>query len=67
MSDRHAERERAMRELAARLFFTVERRGFRYDLHRDLDGEEPVHRDGLTLDEAEELLSTWKMHGAHGG
>ena len=56
-----------MRELAARLFFSVKRRGARYDLRRDLEGEEPVDRDGLTLDEAEELLSTWKMRGAHGG
>jgi hypothetical protein len=66
MSDEQ-EREKAMRELAARLFFSVKRRGSRYDLHRELDGEEPVHRDGLALDEAEELLSTWKMRGAHGG
>ena len=66
MSDEQ-EREGAMRELAARLFFSVRRRGSRYDLRRELDGEEPVHRDGLTLDEAEEVLSTWKMRGAHGG
>jgi hypothetical protein len=67
MSDEHAKRERAMREMASRLFFSVKRRGSRYDLRRDLEGEEIVQRDGLTLEEAESLLTTWKMRGAHGG
>ena len=60
-------RERAMLELAGRLWFKVEKRGSRYDFYRDTDVREPVRRDDLTLEEAEELLSTWKMRGFHGG
>jgi hypothetical protein len=34
---------------------------------RDLDVEKPVRREGLTLDEVEEVLNTWKLRGPHGG
>jgi len=27
----------------------------------------PVRHEGLTLDEVEEILNTWKLHGLHGG
>jgi hypothetical protein len=66
MSDRDA-REKAMLELAGRLWFKVEKRGSLYDFYRDTDVSEPGRRDDLTLAEAEELLSTWKMWGFHGG
>jgi hypothetical protein len=67
MGNGYAEREKAAEELAARLFFRMERHGERYSLCRDVDVREPVRREGLTLDEAEVLLDTWKMQGAHGG
>lgn len=60
-------REREMEELAAQLLFRVEKHGSRYSLLRDVDVSSPVRRDGLTLDEAEELLNTWKLRGFHGG
>jgi len=28
---------------------------------------QPVRLDGLTLDEVEETLTTWKLRGPHGG
>jgi hypothetical protein len=67
MAGPYVERERAVEQLAARLFFKMEKRGERYSLCRDVDVREPIQRDGLTLDEAEALLDTWKMQGAHGG
>ena len=66
-ADGEIEREQAMYALAAQLFFRVEKHGWRYNLCRDVDVREPVRRDSLTLAEAEELLGTWKMRGAHGG
>ena len=66
-ADGEIEREQAMYALATQLFFRVEKYGRRYDLCRDVDVREPVRRDSLTLAEAEELLGTWKMRGAHGG
>jgi hypothetical protein len=62
-----AEREQAMMELAGRLFFSVEKEGDRYRLYRDVDVSRPVSREGLTLGDAEDLLSTWQMRGFHGG
>jgi hypothetical protein len=66
-ADGEIEREQAMYALAAQLFFRVEKRAGRYSLCRQVDVREPVVRDDLTLAEAEELLGTWKMRGAHGG
>jgi hypothetical protein len=62
-----AEREAALQTLAAKLFFRLEKTGSGYSLYRDVDVHEPVHREGLTLGEAEELLGTWKLRGEHGG
>lgn len=61
------DRERAMQALAGQLLFHVEKHGSRYSLCRDVDVSAPVRRDGLTLEEAEELLNTWKLRGFHGG
>jgi hypothetical protein len=61
------DRERAMQELAGQLLFRVEKHGERYSLCRDVDVSSPVRRDDLTLEEAEELLNTWKLRGFHGG
>lgn len=60
-------REREMEKLAGQLHFRVEKHGERYSLCRDVDVSSPVRRDDLTLDEAEELLNTWKLRGFHGG
>ena len=62
-----AEREQALLDLAARLYFTVEKRGSRFSLFRDVDVRRPVRRDDLTIKQAEELLETWKLRGFHGG
>lgn len=67
MTDRAADREEKMRKLAAQLFFDVEKHGSRYTLYRDVDVPEPARREDLTLEEAETLLDTWKLHGFHGG
>ena len=67
MQDSEAEREARLRELAAKLFFTLERQGLRFALYRDVDVSQPVRRDGLTIDEAEDVLNTWKLRGPHGG
>ena len=67
MQESEAEREARLRELAAKLFFTLERRGLRFALYRDVDVARPVRRDGLTIDEVEDVLNTWKLRGLHGG
>jgi hypothetical protein len=57
----------ALRELASKLLFTIERRGSRFALYRDVDVPKPVGHDDLTLDEVEDILNTWKLRGPHGG
>jgi hypothetical protein len=61
------EREAHVRALAERLEFTVERIGDRFNLTRTASVSRPVHEDGLTLEQAEELLNEWKLRGFHGG
>ena len=61
------EREAHLRSLAERLEFTVERIGDRYKLTRTASVSQPVRADGLTLEQAEELLNEWKLRGFHGG
>jgi hypothetical protein len=56
-----------LRVLAERLQFSVEKAGDRFRLTRTAEVSRPVCEDGLTLTEAEELLETWKLRGAHGG
>lgn len=67
MHESDCDREKAMQALAEQLMFTVEKQGSRYSLRRDSDLSPPVCADNLTLDEAEELLQTWKLRGFHGG
>jgi hypothetical protein len=57
------ERERHLRALADKLLFTVEKRGRGFTLSRTADVSRPIRREGLSLDEAEELLTTWKLRG----
>ena len=67
MPELEADREQAMLDLAGQLYFTVEKRGTLYSLCRDVDVKEPVRREDLSLEEAEEVLKTWTMRGFHGG
>ena len=67
MNETAAEREERLRQLASKLFFTLEHKGSRYDLYRDADVSRPVQHENLTLDEVEELLNRWKLRGPHGG
>lgn len=61
------EREARMRSLAYQLLFCVERTGRRFTLIRKIDVSEPVLCKALTLGEAEDLLSAWKLRGPRGG
>jgi hypothetical protein len=67
MGDAAAEREDRLRQLASKLFFSLEQKGSRYDLFRDADVERPVRHEGLTLEEVEQILNRWKLRGPHGG
>ena len=60
-------RERQLADLAAKLHFKVEKRDSGFSLRRRVEGAEPVDREGLTLEEAEEFLNRWKLRGFHGG
>jgi hypothetical protein len=62
-----SDRETHLRELASRLLFTLTKEGSRFCLYREADVSQPVRLDGLTLDEVEEALTTWKLRGPHGG
>jgi len=61
------QREAHLRTLAERLEFTVERTGDRFRLTRTASVSRPVREDGLSLEQAEELLNEWKLRGFHGG
>ena len=67
MNDPNFDREHALKELAAQLMFDVQKNGSRFSLHRDAGLSEPFQRDNLTLEEAEDILNTWKLRGFHGG
>ena len=61
------ERERHLFHLAGLLSFEVRKHGDSFSLTRTDDIERPLHRDGLSIEEAEEVLNTWKLRGPHGG
>jgi hypothetical protein len=63
MSEGEAGREARLRELASKLFFTLERQGARFNLCREADVSPPVREEGLTLGEVEETLNRWKLRG----
>ena len=67
MQESEANREARLRELASKLFFTLKSQGSRFVLFRDVDVPKFVRHDGLTLDEVEDILNTWKLRGPHGG
>jgi hypothetical protein len=62
-----SERERHLFHLAGLLSFAVEKQGDRFGLTRAADVERPLHQDGLTLEQAEDILNLWKLRGLHGG
>jgi hypothetical protein len=62
-----SEREQHLRALADKLLFTVEKSGAHFTLSRTIDVPDPVRGEGLTLEQAEELLTTWKLRGLQGG
>ena len=66
-TSRTSARERHLRALADKLLFTVEKRGDGFILSRTADVPRPVRREGLSLDQAEDLLATWKLRGLQGG
>jgi hypothetical protein len=61
------QREERLQELAKMLLFRLDGEGQSYTLTRDVDVSKPVRHENLTLDEVEEILSTWKLRGFHGG
>ena len=65
MQENKADHETRLRELASKLFFTLKGQGSRFALSRDVDVPKLVRHDGLTLDEVEDILNTWKLRG-HG-
>lgn len=67
MQQNEPDREARLHELASKLFFTLRKQDSRFALYRDIDVSRPVQHDGLTLDEVEDVLNTWKLRGLHGG
>jgi hypothetical protein len=64
---RTRQREAHLRTLAGKLLFRVEKSGDRFTLSRTADVSRPVCHSRLSLKQAEELLSTWKLRGLQGG
>jgi hypothetical protein len=60
---KHNEREALMRTLASRLEFSVQKAGDRFTLLRTADVMPQLCEERLTLNQAEELLQTWKLRG----
>lgn len=60
-------READMRALAEELAFKVEKSDGGFTLTRTIDLSRPEIEKNLTLDEAWELLQTWKLRGLGGG
>ena len=67
MQENHSERRARLQELASKLSFTLKKEDTGFALYRDVDVPEPVQRNGLTLEEVEDVLNTWKLCGPHGG
>ena len=61
------DREAHLYALADQLLFGVEKVGERFTLTRTADVSRPVRHDALSMDEAEQLLATWKLRGLQGG
>jgi hypothetical protein len=64
---RNRQREAHLCALADKLLFRVEKSGDRFTLSRTADVSRPVCHARLSLEQAEELLSTRKLRGLQGG
>jgi hypothetical protein len=62
-----SQEERETRELAEQLFFRLEPQDSGYSLKREVDVDQPVKHENISLAEAKEILNTWKLRGFHGG
>ncbi len=62
-----SDREADLRALADKLLFRVERIDDKFTMTRTADVSKPVRHENLSLDEAEDLLNTWKLRGLGGG
>jgi hypothetical protein len=62
-----SERVSKLKSLAERLQFTLVRTQDRFTLTRTADVPRPVCEEDLTLEQAEDMLETWKLRGPHGG
>ncbi len=62
-----SEREAHLRALADKLEFRINKTGDRFTLTRTADVGRPVRHEGLAIEEAEQLLETWKLRGLGGG
>lgn len=60
-------REAHLRMLADKLEFQIEKLNGRFTLTRTADVSRPVRHEALSMAQAEELLSTWKLRGLGGG
>jgi len=65
--DTTSDRESKLKSLADRLQFTIVKAQDRYTLTRTADVPKPVCEEDLTLEQAEDVLETWKLRGPHGG
>lgn len=63
VTQKQNKREARLRALADLLEFTVEKAGDRFTLTRTADVSPPEREERLTIDQAEELLETWKLRG----
>jgi hypothetical protein len=59
----NASQKHGERTLACRLEFSVQKAASRFTLLRTTDVVPPVCEERLTLNQAEELLQTWKLRG----
>jgi hypothetical protein len=62
-----SERVSKLKSLADRLQFTLVTTRDRFTLTRTADVSRPVCEEDLTLEQAEDMLETWKLRGPHGG
>jgi hypothetical protein len=62
-----AEREQRVFDLAKRLGFHAEKSGACFSLAYEAAEAAPFREENLSLEQAEEILRTWKLRGPHGG
>ena len=63
----NGDREQRLFELAKRLGFRAEKHGARFALAYEAGDAAPFREENLSLEQAEEILRTWKLRGPHGG